>query len=87
MLDDRFGARPEAPDIATELPLSADAVEKVRFEVVASAGFGSGDGVGGRLDASRRRDRRRCRDQQGELAKVLGSGGEKELVMRAVRSS
>ena len=71
--------------LSRERPVSADAVEKVRFEVVAAAGFGSRGVAGDRRDPSRRWDRRQRRDQHGELAEVLGGGGEKELVTSAVR--
>ncbi len=65
----------------------ADTVEKVGFEVAGGVRVGGHSGPSDRREASRRRDRRRHRDQHGELAEVLGSGGEVELVVGAVRPS
>jgi hypothetical protein len=54
-----------------------DIVEKVGFEVVAARRIG-GRGLG-------RYDWRRHRKQLGELAEVLGGGGEVEFMTGAVR--
>jgi hypothetical protein len=72
---------------ATERVLLPDSVE----EVLVCSNRGGADrrcdhGCECRV-ASGRRDRRRHRDQLGELAEVLGCGGEMELVAGTVRPS
>jgi hypothetical protein len=61
-------------------------LKKCWFEVIGWRGPGRGH-AGQRRVASGRCGRRRHRDQLGELAEVLGSGGEVEFVASTVRSS
>jgi hypothetical protein len=68
-------------------PLWVDTVEEVWFEVIAAARIGGLGHAGERRVSSDRCDRRRHRNQLGELAKVLGGGGEVEFVAGAVRSA
>ena len=63
---------------------SADTVEEARFEVIAAGDRGWGL-AGERRVASGRGDRRRPRDQLGELAEVLGGSSEGEFVTGAIR--
>ena len=65
----------------------SDTVEEVWFEVIAAARIGGLGHAGERRVSSDRCDRRRHRNQLGELAKVLGGGGEVEFVAGAVRSA
>jgi len=62
-----------------------DTVEEVWFGVIAGARIRDRGHAGERRVASARCDRRRHRNQLGELAKVLGGGGEVELIAGAVR--
>jgi hypothetical protein len=55
-------------------------VEEVRFEVIAAARSAVAATPGDDLVGSGGGDRRRHRDQHGELAKVLSGGGEVEFV-------
>ena len=62
-----------------------DTVEEVWFEVIAAGGSGGGGLAGERCVASGRGDRRRYRDQLGELAEVLDGSSEVEFVTGAIR--
>src|SRR5580704_14702977 len=64
-----------------------DTVEEVWFEVIAAVQISCRDHAGERRLASGHCDRRRRRDQHGELAEVLGGCGEMELVAGAVWSA
>ena len=68
-----------------ERQLSADTVEEVWLEVIAAPLIGAVRYAGGHRVASVRGDRRRHRDQHGELAKVLGGGAKVEFVAGAIR--
>jgi hypothetical protein len=68
-----------------ERALLPDTVEEVWFGVIAGARIRDRGHAGERRVASARCDRRRHRNQLGELAKVLGGGGEVELIAGAVR--
>jgi hypothetical protein len=61
-----------------------DTVEQVGFEVMAVGRVGGLGRAGDRPVGSGRCDRRRQWDQLGELAEVLGGGGEVELIAGAV---
>ena len=75
------------PDALSSLvgPQWGDTVEEVWFGVIAGARIRDRGHAGERRVASARCDRRRHRNQLGELAKVLGGGGEVELIAGAVR--
>ena len=59
-------------------------LNKSLFEVIVAGGLGAGGCASDRRGASGRCDRRRHRDQLGELAQVLSGGGEVEFVAGAV---
>src|ERR1700726_4526297 len=69
------------------LPVLPDTVEEVWFEVIAAVQISCRAHAGERRLASGHCDRRRRRDQHGELAEVLGGCGEMELVAGAVWSA
>jgi len=76
---------PTAASRIEQQPQWGDTVEEVWFGVIAGARIRDRGHAGERRVASARCDRRRHRNQLGELAKVLGGGGEVELIAGAVR--
>src|ERR1051325_1144104 len=80
-------SNPSVPGRGREGLVSADSVEEVGFEVIAAAWLRGREDVAGGCDGSCGGGWYRRRDQDGELAKVLGGGGKVELVAGAIRAA